>query len=99
MWVPISSTNTRRPESMRPISMRHRLLKNSTRSAAHPDLFLAPTQTSYRPTDRRSVNAETPGGLALWDPFFTDSTIFSLRSNEYAFMFLPTPAQHQRNPL
>jgi integrase len=35
----------------------------------------------------------------LGTPFFTDSTIFSLRSNEYAFIFLPYPAQHHRNPL
>ena len=39
VWVPISSTNTNRPGSMRPTSMRHRLLKNSSRSAAPPDLF------------------------------------------------------------
>jgi hypothetical protein len=32
-------------------------------------------------------------------PFFTDSTIFALRSIEYAFMFPPYPAQHHRNPL
>ena len=32
-------------------------------------------------------------------PFFTDSTIFSVRSNEYAFMLLPYPAQRHCNPL
>jgi hypothetical protein len=35
----------------------------------------------------------------LGTPFFTDSTIFSLRSIEYAFMFLPYPVHHHRNPL
>jgi hypothetical protein len=35
----------------------------------------------------------------LGTPFFTDSTIFSLRSNEYALMLLRYPAQRHRNPL
>jgi putative transposase len=35
----------------------------------------------------------------LGTPFFTDSTIFSLRSNEYALMLARYPAQHHRNPL
>jgi hypothetical protein len=35
----------------------------------------------------------------LGTPFLTDSTIFSLRSNEYAFISLRYPAQHHRNPL
>ncbi len=32
-------------------------------------------------------------------PFFTDSTIFFLRSNEYALISSRYPAQHYRNPL
>jgi hypothetical protein len=32
----------------------------------------------------------------LGTPFFTDSTIFSLRSNEYGFMPLHYPAQRHR---
>src|ERR671928_2163151 len=39
VWVPISSTNTRREGSRLPTSMRHRSLKNSSRSAAPLDLF------------------------------------------------------------
>jgi len=32
-------------------------------------------------------------------PFFTDSTIFSLRSNEYTLMHPRYPAHHHRNLL
>jgi hypothetical protein len=39
VWVPISSTNTSRPGLMRQTSMRHKLLKNSSLSAAPLDLF------------------------------------------------------------
>jgi hypothetical protein len=51
--------------------------------------------------NRWPVNAETAGGLsALGIPFFTDSTIFfSLRSDEYGFMFPRYPAHPHRNPL
>jgi hypothetical protein len=35
----------------------------------------------------------------LETPFFTDSTIFSLRSSEYALMLLAYPAHHNRNLL
>ena len=50
--------------------------------------------------DRRTIDPEAPSGLGLGGtPVFTDWTIFSLRSNEYAFMFLSYPAQHHCNPL
>ncbi len=35
----------------------------------------------------------------LGTPFFTDATIFTLRSIEYALMILPYPVHHHRNPL
>ena len=50
--------------------------------------------------DGGTVDAETAGALGpLGTPFFTDSTIFSLRSSEYALMHSRYPAHHHRNPL
>ena len=52
MWVPISSTNTKRSASMRPSSSRHRLLKNSSRSSAPLVLFFGCARCA-RAYDRR----------------------------------------------
>jgi hypothetical protein len=51
VWVPISSTNTKRSASMWPSSSRHRLLKNSSRSGAPLVLFSAVRETPERTTD------------------------------------------------
>jgi len=53
VWVHISSTNTSRPGSMLPTSMRQSTLRNSSLSAALLDLFSAPAEASYRSADRR----------------------------------------------
>src|SRR5215212_2020135 len=62
VWVPISSTNTRPEGSMLPTSVRHRLLKNSSLSAAPLDLFSAPAKGSYRPADRRFAHRNPRDG-------------------------------------
>ena len=59
MWVPISSTNTNRPGSMRQTSMCHSLLKNSFRSAAPLNLLPAPTEASY-PLDKLLLPSPKP---------------------------------------
>jgi len=46
-----------------------------------------------------TIDPEASGSLGLGDAFFTDSTIFSLRSSEYALMHQRYPAHHHRNLL
>src|SRR5215217_7269111 len=72
VWVPISSTNTRRFASMRPSSSRHRLLKNSSRSRAPLVLFFGscaddpplgrPSPRSLRPRTRHKGTRPSANG-------------------------------------
>ena len=68
MWVPISSTNTSPEGSTRPNSLRHRSLKNSSRSRAPVVLFSAVRETPKRSADGSLAHRDPAGSVKELGP-------------------------------